>query len=110
MARGRNGAPKKPETSSSMDKGRAREFMLELARVFPSQKKKNRSNYLQGSFLRAVVFCWLFAFYCLQNINHPVRTQCCPSTTGAGIIFTVEWPCLILLCLLRLPHQQESNP
>ena len=40
MARGRNGAPKKPGTSSSMDKGRVREFMLELARVFPSQKRK----------------------------------------------------------------------
>ena len=44
MARGRNGASKKPETSSSMDKGRAREFMLELARVFPSQKEKTGFN------------------------------------------------------------------
>ena len=49
MARGRNGAPKKPETSSSMDKGRAREFMLELARVFPSQKEKRD--------LTVVIFC-----------------------------------------------------
>ena len=49
MARGRNGARKKPETSSSMDKGRAREFMLELARVFPSQKEKRD--------LIVVIFC-----------------------------------------------------
>ena len=44
MARGRNGAPKKSGTSSSMDKGRVREFMLELARVFPSQKEKMGFN------------------------------------------------------------------
>ena len=45
MARGRHDARKKPETSSSADKGRAREFMLELARVFPSQKEKTGFNY-----------------------------------------------------------------
>ncbi len=38
MARGRNTAPKKSEISSSVDKGWAREFILELARVFSSQK------------------------------------------------------------------------
>ncbi len=36
---------KNRETSSSMDKGRAREFMLELARVFPSQKKKKKNRF-----------------------------------------------------------------
>ena len=45
MARGRNDAPKKSETSSSVNEGRVWEFMLELARVFPSQKEKTGFNY-----------------------------------------------------------------
>ena len=76
MARGRNGARKKPETSSSVDKGRAREFMLERARVFPSQKEKR-------DFI-VVIFCRDMALWgsCTRAGHRPSAFILCPSQTA----------------------------
>ena len=82
MARGRNGASKKPETSSSVSEGRVWEV--------PSQKEKNRFNYqtlhYKGGFpqplvippAKSTLFAQLLDILCTLN-THTVPAADAPS-------------------------------